>query len=240
MTPENPQLITISEIFGQTLQGEGINQGKPCWFIRTALCNLDCRWCDTPFTWDWTGKNGIAFSKAKETKKMSIKQICDEIDHRCQKIVISGGEPMIQQKNLIGLASELINLGHTIEIETNGTLLPSENWANFKEVHFNVSPKLAHSGVSKEKAIRPEILKKYNQMNSIFKFVVKDSKCIDEIKQIIEEIKIDDNKIWLMPEGRTANEIIARTPAIFEQCVDNNWNMTLRMQVLAFNDQRGV
>jgi len=240
MTPEKPCLLTINEIFGQTLQGEGVNQGKPCWFIRTALCNLDCRWCDTPFTWDWTGKNGVVFNKANETKKMSIKQVCDQIDHGCEKIVISGGEPMIQQKNLIHLASALTTFGHTIEIETNGTLIPSDDWANLKEVHFNVSPKLSHSGVSKEKAIKIEALKKYDQLNSVFKFVVKEPKCVDEIKQIVAQLQTNNRKIWLMPEGRTADEIVSRTRFVFEQCVSNNWNMTTRMQVLAFNDRRGV
>jgi organic radical activating enzyme len=240
MTLENAQLLTISEIFGQTLQGEGINQGKPCWFIRTGLCNLDCKWCDTPFTWDWTGKNGTVYDKATETKRMSVADICERIDHNCERIVISGGEPMLQQKNLLLLVSKLISFGHTVEIETNGTLLPSDDWTEIAKVQFNVSPKLFHSGVSKEKAIKVEALQKYNQLNAVFKFVVQGTECVNEIKEIIKQIKIDDRKIWLMPEGRTSEQVINNTPSVFAQCVENNWNMTTRLQVLAYNDQRGV
>jgi hypothetical protein len=69
---------------------------------------------------------------------------------------------------------------------------------------------------------------------------VQGTECVNEIKQIIKEIKIDDRKIWLMPEGRTSEQIINNTPSVFAQCVENNWNMTTRLQVLAYNDQRGV
>jgi 7-carboxy-7-deazaguanine synthase len=101
-------------------------------------------------------KTARIYDKAKETKRMSVANICEQIDHNCERIVISGGEPMLQQKNLLLLVSKLISFGHTVEIETNGTLLPSDDWAEIAKVHFNVSPKLFHSGVSKEKAIKVE------------------------------------------------------------------------------------
>ena len=40
------------EIF-HSIQGEGLNLGKPAVFLRLALCNLACTWCDTRYTWDW-------------------------------------------------------------------------------------------------------------------------------------------------------------------------------------------
>ena len=45
-------LLKLSEIF-YSIQGEGVSIGRPSVFLRTALCNLKCKWCDTPYTWDW-------------------------------------------------------------------------------------------------------------------------------------------------------------------------------------------
>ena len=50
--------LTVSEIFGPTFQGEGPFTGRAAVFLRLGRCNLDCKWCDTPYTWDWKGKNG--------------------------------------------------------------------------------------------------------------------------------------------------------------------------------------
>jgi 7-carboxy-7-deazaguanine synthase len=240
MTPKTGEMLSISEIFGVTLQGEGVNQGKPCSFIRTALCNLDCKWCDTPFTWDWTGKNGIVYSKEKEIKRMSIQEIVERLDHDTPRIVISGGEPMIQQKNLFHLAEELMKKNHLIEIETNGTIEPSDQWKSQPSIQFNVSPKLAHSGVSKDKAIKISTLKQYEALNSVFKFVVKDADCIEQIKEIVEQTRISNDRVWLMPEGRTSDQIINQTKQVFDLCVANKWNLTSRLQVLAYNDKRGI
>ena len=44
--------LKLSEIF-ESIQGEGPTAGEPCVFLRLAMCNLHCRWCDTKYTWDW-------------------------------------------------------------------------------------------------------------------------------------------------------------------------------------------
>lgn len=232
--------LVVSEIFGITLQGEGRNQGKPCSFIRLGLCNLDCRWCDTPFTWDWTGKNGYAYSKAIETRKMALSEIADALPKECKRIVISGGEPMLQQKTLLNLVSLLGEQNYFCEIETNGTLTPLDDWQRFTTTQFNVSPKLAHSGVSAEKAIKIDALKEYDRLDSSFKFVVKDAQDLTEIDRIVDAVGIDSNKIWLMPEGRSSADIIASIKWVFDECAKRGWNLTPRFQVLAHNDKRKI
>ena len=53
MTPETEPTLVISEVFGPTVQGEGPTIGRRAAFVRLGRCNLDCSWCDTPYTWDW-------------------------------------------------------------------------------------------------------------------------------------------------------------------------------------------
>lgn len=237
--------LTVSEMFGPTLQGEGISQGMPAFFIRLGLCNLDCRWCDTPFTWDWTGKNGYAYSKQIELKRMSV----DDVYHRCKTsdapnlIVVSGGEPMLQQRSLHTLATKLIADGHRIEIETNGTVMPTDAWehlASTHDVHFNVSPKLWNSGVASQDAIKIDVLRRLYEMGATFKFVVQAPACIMQVNEVTKEVGVLPQDVYLMPEGRTAQEVLDRLPRVFDDCVHYGYNLTPRMHVLTYGSQRGV
>jgi 7-carboxy-7-deazaguanine synthase len=101
--------MKIMEIF-RSLQGEGINQGKPCLFIRLAGCNLHCRWCDTP----------VSQSGGSE---MTIDTISEHIWRTNPPYVcITGGEPLLQADELERLLSSLHKRKTAIDIETNGTL----------------------------------------------------------------------------------------------------------------------
>jgi organic radical activating enzyme len=227
--------LIVSEMFGVTLQGEGRSQGKPAFFLRLGLCNLDCSWCDTPYTWDWTGKNGIKFSKA-DLLHMTLEDIVDNIPDHAPRLVISGGEPMIQKKNIIRLIDELPQM-MAVEIETNGTLSPS---GIQPFVHFNVSPKLPHSGVEFNKGINIEVLKEFKDLDADFKFVVSRLEDIEMIQDLQEIVDIDGSNIWIMPEGRSLREITHNLAEWFTVCADNQWNLSTRLHVLAFNDKRGI
>jgi 7-carboxy-7-deazaguanine synthase len=101
--------MKITEIFW-SLQGEGINQGKPCLFIRLAGCNLHCSWCDTP----------VSQSGGSE---MTIDTISEHIWRTNPPYVcVTGGEPLLQIDELERLLSSLHKRGTAIDIETNGTL----------------------------------------------------------------------------------------------------------------------
>ena len=101
--------MKIAEIF-RSLQGEGMNQGKPCLFIRLAGCNLKCRWCDTP-----ESRNGGT--------DMSLDAILEQIWRiNPAYVCITGGEPLLQADELENLVSSLHKRGTSINIETNGTV----------------------------------------------------------------------------------------------------------------------
>ncbi len=108
--------MVITEIF-KSIQGESSYAGLPCSFIRTTGCNLRCVWCDTEY----------AFYGGK---KMTIDEILGAIEpHGCHLVEITGGEPMLQEETP-ELSKKLLEKGHTVLIETGGSLdvssLPTE------------------------------------------------------------------------------------------------------------------
>ena len=58
--------IPVIEIFGPTIQGEGMVVGQKTMFVRTAGCDYSCSWCDSSFTWDGSGKHLIVQMTAEE------------------------------------------------------------------------------------------------------------------------------------------------------------------------------
>jgi 7-carboxy-7-deazaguanine synthase len=101
-------MLSVSEIF-HSIQGESSFAGYPCGFVRLAGCNLRCVYCDTRYAYD----NGTV---------MSIDRIVDRLgDFQCGLVEITGGEPLCQE-DTPALAQTLLRSGHTVLVETNGTL----------------------------------------------------------------------------------------------------------------------
>ncbi|MPT27517.1 MAG: 7-carboxy-7-deazaguanine synthase [Achromobacter sp.] len=139
---------SVKEVF-YTLQGEGLQAGKPAVFCRFAGCNLwngresdrasaVCRFCDT----DFVGTDGTLGGKYATADSLAhcIASLWPVSDERHRLVVMTGGEPLLQ------LDRELIDtlhlLGFRIAVETNGTIAVPEgiDW-------ICVSPKAGASWV---------------------------------------------------------------------------------------------
>jgi 7-carboxy-7-deazaguanine synthase len=235
MGPSDMNTLKVNEIYGPTVQGEGPSVGRQCAFLRLTGCNLTCSWCDTPYTWDWTGLNGVKYDKSKETRLMTVDDVWEQLRaYRVPLVVISGGEPMMQQDALAPLVESLTAQGVDVEIETNGTIKPS-----IKPTRFNVSPKLAHSGVTRKKAIKPVNLSAYVGQ-SIFKFVCQTLTDLDEVQAIADECLIPNEAIWIMPEGRDPITLQQHTDTIADAVIQRGWNITPRLHVMIWGHRRGV
>ncbi|MFN8615981.1 MAG: 7-carboxy-7-deazaguanine synthase QueE [Dehalococcoidia bacterium] len=109
------------EIFS-SVQGEGVSAGVASTFVRLATCNLRCSWCDTAYTWDWS-----RFDRTEQTIELSVDDIAENVLSRAPRnVVITGGEPLIQRRQLLPLVTRLKAAGLRVEIETNGTIAPGE------------------------------------------------------------------------------------------------------------------
>lgn len=104
------QVLSVVEVF-YSLQGEGNASGYPFIFIRLAGCNLRCGYCDT----------GYSFDRGRE---ISLNALLDEIKAlpAAKRVLITGGEPLLQKEGVIALTRALISFGKTVYLETNGSL----------------------------------------------------------------------------------------------------------------------
>jgi 7-carboxy-7-deazaguanine synthase len=227
--------LAVNEIFGPTFQGEGVHLGKPCMFLRLAGCNLSCRWCDTPYAWDWT-----RFDKASEVKRLTIAEVCERIREGertgIRHLVISGGEPMLQQRMLAKVIERLRSHGWTTEIETAGTISP----ASMTLVdHFTVSPKLVNSGDPEAQRYHPEVLERFNTAPSrCFKFVVEKPEDFDEIDLLVSRHQL--RPVIIMPEGVDGAVLNTRLKELAAATLLRNYSLTTRLHVLLYGNQRAV
>src|SRR5438270_12740501 len=101
--------MQITEIY-KSLQGESTHAGLPCVFVRLTGCNLRCSWCDSEYTF-------------QGGRKMSLEQVLDEVAHLSPNgglVEITGGEPMLQEREVLPLMQRLIESGYSVLLETSG------------------------------------------------------------------------------------------------------------------------
>jgi len=227
--------INVNEIFGPTIQGEGVHTGHRVGFLRLAGCNLACVWCDTPYSWDWS-----RYDKNEESHKMSVEDIAEAIKPmKVNRLIVTGGEPMLQQRNFPAIHQAT---GCKLDIETNGTITPKHYILNAVDM-FVVSVKLAHAGDSEEARIKWDAIAEYARLaklgKAIFKFVAQDSLDFAEVENIIEKANIPAHSVWIMPEGMTAETQLVSMRKIADAVVEKGWNLSPRIHTLIWNLERG-
>ena len=241
------QKIIISEVF-YSIQGEGKTVGIPSVFVRLGGCNLMCggmgtqfdkelhngaEWrCDTVEVW----MNGGAM-----LVEDVLHQECIEAIEKGAHIVLTGGEPMMQQKALeefINYIKDEIVDEPYIEVETNGTIMPSDFL--LEEVSlWNCSPKLSNSGNDKALAYKPEVIEVLNKFHTIFKFVVNTKKEWHEIGYLYMPI-IDRDKVYLMPAGENQELLNENKLNVVELAKKECVNFTTRLHIEIWNKKTGV
>jgi len=123
--------VQITEIY-RSLQGESSYAGLPCVFVRLTGCNLRCTWCDSEYT--FTGGH-----------KMTLDEVEAEVRRLAPAglVEITGGEPLLQEREVVSLMERLLSSRYTVLLETSGER-PLENVP--PEVIKIVDVKCPHSG----------------------------------------------------------------------------------------------
>jgi 7-carboxy-7-deazaguanine synthase len=242
----------VPEIF-QSIQGEGVSIGVPSVFIRASLCNLHCVWCDTDYTWNWEGtpfahrrdpEPGYAkYKKAEQIIEMTAADIAAAVlQYPARNIVLTGGEPLLQQDDWIEIIAALRahDPAYRFEIETNGTLIPKAELAALV-AQFNVSPKLANSEQPLDIREKPAALTWFaGCAEANFKFVCDTAGDIAEILALAEKYAIPPDRISLMPQGTTGAELDERGRWLAELCEQHRFRYSDRLQVRLWGRRRGV
>jgi organic radical activating enzyme len=229
-TPGEPEIFA-------SLQGEGPSAGRPSTFVRLSNCNLACSWCDTAYTWRFVGPG--AFERKAEQIVLSEAETAARIAAFAgDRLVVTGGEPLLQAPALARLLA-LLPAMH-VEIETNGTVAPPPALDAMVQ-QYNVSPKLAHSGNPRAKALIPERLAEFaGNPCAFFKFVIAVPEDVAEVLALAATHAIPRERLFLMPEGTDSATLRTRTRWLGEICQREGLRLTDRLHIHLYGDTRGT
>ena len=218
--------LRINEIY-RSIQGESSWAGMPCGFVRLTGCHLRCSYCDTEYAFH-------------EGRWMTLDEIMEQVNELGVTLVeITGGEPLLQQTHLTGLVADLKARGFYLEVETNGTLVPVPELARDID-QWNVSPKLENSGNPLDRRVLPQVLESFRQLpGAYFKFVVVELRDVEEVCAMRDKYKLPTERIVLLPEGTTVDQVQRRSQWVSEACVREGFRFSTRLHILLWGDQRG-
>lgn len=243
--------MKVSEIF-YSIQGEGPTTGAPSIFLRLTGCNLMCgghggklvkqgkaTWhCDTEKVW----RSGV---------QMEVEEIADKIEALVGSpeikyhLVITGGEPMLptHSASLDLLLNEMFmrqREPHFIEVETNGTL-PICPILLKKAHQFNVSPKLANSGMDRKYRITTSFVDYADNLRSVFKFVVGSVRDVEEVyDDFVDAHDIDLSRCYLMPTAGTRQEAEKVGRVVAELAKEYGFRYSHRLHLTLWDQTTGV
>lgn len=241
--------LIVSEMF-YSVQGEGKALGTPAVFLRLAACNLTCAGfsykdpktgehvgCDTALVW----RKGERWTFEEIFSHWQQQGWIDALRAGAH-LVITGGEPLLQQVRLWDFIQSLDQqFTCFIEIETNATILfDAELLQRINQI--NASPKLSYAGDAIEKRYQPQVLQQLAaNEKTCFKFVVAKPKNIEEIlESYVTPFNIPAQKVWLMPEGGTRQDMQNKSTWLVELCKKYYFHFTPRLHIDIWGEVTGV
>jgi 7-carboxy-7-deazaguanine synthase len=180
--------MQITEIY-KSLQGESSFAGLPCVFVRLTGCNLRCSWCDSEYT--FTGGTKMSLEEVmREVRRLSPPR------QGVRLVEITGGEPMLQEREVVPLMQRLVEEGYAVLLETSGER-PLGNVP--KRVHKIVDVKCPHSGAAD--TFRAENLAALSERDEL-KFVLSDRADYEFARDFVREHKPKVAAILFSPAFR--------------------------------------
>ena len=216
----------IAEIFF-SIQGEGPTAGLPAVFIRLQGCSVGCQWCDTKYSWDPAAGRAVDLDGLMSQAR----------SYPCRRVVITGGEPL-ESSLFFPLVTALQSEQFEIEVETSGTVEPPVR--SGREIQWNVSVKLAASGVEEGRRINPAAIRRFLEYHAWWKFVVAGEADLAEALRLAERFALPRERILLQPEALRRDELIERSPWVIEACKRHGFRFSPRLHVMTWGARRGV
>lgn len=213
--------MKISEIF-YSIQGEGIEIGMPTVFVRLFACDLRCSWCDTMYA-----------VEGRDFTEVPVHKVINEIEKwDCKRVCITGGEPLIQEKQVSELAAELIKMGYNILLETSGHKMPPDVFWTENSV-ISMDCKCPGSGMHERMdfSLYPKL-----RSSDQLKFVIQDALDFEYAVNILDRHRIKANIIFQPAGGKSIGWITERVMS------DNLSGVRVLPQLhkIIWGDKRGV
>jgi organic radical activating enzyme len=195
---------------------------------------LRCGWCDTKYSWDFR-----TYSIDRETRVETVEDVARHIAAAgLPRLVLTGGEPLIQAPALGELLSRL-SADLVVEVETNGTLEPPPELVR-RVTQWNVAPKLANSGEPSERRFRPAALAALLATGRAFlKLVVATAEDADEAEQLLATIGWPRERVLFMAQAATRAELTTRGPLVQAEALRRGIRYSPRLHVERWDGARG-
>lgn len=237
----------VLEIFGPTIQGEGMVIGQKTMFVRTAGCDYSCSWCDSAFTWDGSAKDDIKQLTADEIWSQLFELGGSHFSH----VTISGGNPA-----LLGSLGELIELLHEkkvkVAIETQGSRL--QPW--FDQIDdLTISPKPPSSGMKTDFAKLDEIVQYLTDKNRLqnvsLKVVIFDEHDLEYAKKVHQKylqipfyLQVGNDQVSEPDDEKLIKRLLERYEWLIDRAISeevlNNARVLPQLHTLVWGNKRGV
>lgn len=230
--------LVVASVVGPAVHGQGPSAGRRCSLIRMGGCNLACVWCDSAHTWD-----SSRYDLSRELTSWPVADVAAQaLSSGPAMVVISGGEPLLQQNSPAWPLLLRALAGNEIGLETNGTIAPAQ--ATLDGVSWiTVSPKLAHSGDPAWARINAEALTRWGRLarehDIDFSFVVRDLSDISTISTLVTIHEIPPAQVWVIPEGTTAPVVVRRLRAVADAVLTAGFNLSARIGALVHDPPPG-
>ncbi|GAB3266360.1 7-carboxy-7-deazaguanine synthase QueE [Kineosporia babensis] len=223
--------LSVAGVIGPVVHGQGSASGRRTSVIQLGGCNLACSWCDSAYTWD-----AARYDLRRELEMWTVSEIAQEaLACRPSTVVISGGEPLMQQGTpawpyLLAALST-----HEIGLETNGTIAPSEQ--TLRGVSWiTVSPKLAHSGDPARARINSDVLVLWGRLarrlDVDFSVVVQTAEDIATVSSLVRAHGLPRERVWVSPEGTRAATVLPTLQEISGPALEAGFNISPRLNAL--------
>lgn len=238
--------LAVAETF-YSIQGEGPSTGMPSVFLRLGGCNLFCNskdWrCDTIEVWQHS--RSVKFEDVLKREYIAELQMGAHL-------VITGGEPLLQQEALADYLDWLSSLfpidQFFVEVETNGTITPNVGLMKYHVDCWNISPKLPNSGEPFDKRVNEIALQAMinHGYDYILKFVISSKEDLMDLFSDYDFLFLNGDtrkhfgKLMFMPAGATQEELAVTRPIVVELCKQLNIRYTDRQHIVIWNRKTGV
>jgi 7-carboxy-7-deazaguanine synthase len=232
--------LVISELFYDTIQGEGIHTGVPAVFIRLAGCTLSCSFCDSKNTWN----EGKRLGHTELLELMHTFGIVDRL-RAGHHLVITGGSPLKQQPQILSFLDAFFaahRFRPFLEMENECVIVPTVRMLQQVDC-WNNSPKLSSSGNPVTDRYKPDTIRYLNMCGTDcwYKFVIGSEADWKEVEEYFIRTKlVARERIILMPMASSREELHMKQEEVVDLAVRNGVRYGTRLHVELWNTRRCV
>lgn len=255
-TAEKPARINkmpVMEVFGPTIQGEGMVVGRKTMFVRTGGCDYSCSWCDSAFTWNGTQKADMMTAAVVWERLLQASGYKYDGKLNFNHVTISGGNPAL----IKGAMDDLFDIfdKHMVKVglETQGS-----RWQDWflRVSDLTISPKPPSSGMETNWEKLDEIVEKLfvGGVNFTLKVVIFDDKDFEYAKQVYQRywphdqtnipfyVSVGNEDAY--EEGKIAGRLLEKLDWLWNKVLEdpecNNWRPLPQLHTLVWDNKRGV